>query len=439
MPLHIPFIDASIQLSAMPRLAFALMFLTCFTPGVLAQTPAPPATPQARATAPGRLRVFLDCDCFPEYLRTEIQWVDFVRQSQDADVHVLSTTSDTGGGGREVVLRFVGIGRLQGVDQSLRAVSLTADSEDVQRRNILRTISVGLLGYIAREGLPTDVNLTVRATAPDQAAAVARDPWRAWVFGLEGSSSLDREEANSEMSWDLGATADRITDMWKISFGAEIDQEIEEFDLDEDDPFKVTRRERSADGFVARSLGPHWSLGFDGRVESSTFGNVQFAADFAPAIEFSVWPYAEYATRQLRIAYEIGATHARYNEVTLYDKMRETLGRHAVSATLDQRQPWGSLQAQVEWSQFLHDFTKYRLEVEGQVSLRIVRGLSIDFEGFASRVRDQLSLPRRSATQEEVLLRLRELQSGYQIGMSFGLRYSFGSIFNNVVNPRFGS
>src|SRR5262245_27663895 len=71
-----------------------------------------------------RLRVFLDCDCFADFLRTEIQFVDFVRDPKDADVQVLSTTSDTGGGGQEVVLRFVGLARFAGVEQELRALSI---------------------------------------------------------------------------------------------------------------------------------------------------------------------------------------------------------------------------------------------------------------------------------------------------------------------------
>ena len=37
-----------------------------------------------------------------------------------------------------------------------------------------------------------------------------------------------------------------------------------------------------------------------------------------------------------------------------------------------------------------------------------------------------------------MLLRLRELQSGYNVFVFFGINYSFGSLFNNVVNPRFG-
>ena len=37
----------------------------------------------------------------------------------------------------------------------------------------------------------------------------------------------------------------------------------------------------------------------------------------------------------------------------------------------------------------------------------------------------------------EVLLRQRELATGYRFFVSGGISYRFGSIFNNVVNPRF--
>jgi len=111
---------------------------------------------------------------------------------------------------------------------------------------------------------------------------------------------------------------------------------------------------------------------------------------------------------------------------------------HELSVSFDQRQPWGSVEFGAEWSQYFHDFSLYRLEVQGEVDFRITRGLSLNIDANASRIRDQISLPRRGATPEEVLLRLRQLQSGYEVGASIGLTYTFGSLFNNVVNPRFG-
>jgi hypothetical protein len=35
-------------------------------------------------------------------------------------------------------------------------------------------------------------------------------------------------------------------------------------------------------------------------------------------------------------------------------------------------------------------------------------------------------------------LRLRQLATSYTYFINLGLSYSFGSIFNNIVNPRFG-
>lgn len=395
--------------------------------------------PERPGRVSSRLRVFLDCNCFGDFLRDEITWVDFVRQAQDADVHLLSSERQTGGGGRELVLRFVGQGRFDAVTTELRVISEIAAPESEQRAQVLRTVIVGLLNFAARDSLPPGLDVTVRPpAATPQLAAPADDIWNLWVFAVSTGAALEAEETNRESRWDLTLTADRVTDRWKLAFGTRFDEQREQFDIDEGAELEVRRTERSVEWFVARGLGPHWSVGLDGAVASSTFGNTSFAARAAPAVEYSLFPYREYATRQFVIQYQVGVEHARYTEVTLFDRRRETRARHELSAELDQRQPWGSLEAGIEWSQYLHDRSKYRLEIDGELSLRVVRGLSVEFEGRASRIRDQLSLPRRSAAPEEVLLRLRELQSGYDVSLSIGVRYSFGSLFNNVVNPRFG-
>ena len=404
------------------------------------QNPLPQTAPSAGAVAPGRLRVYLDCsDCFPTYLREEIKWVDFVRQPQDADLTLLASSQETGSGGREVTLRFVGRGSRLGVDHEHRALSLPGETEDTRRRAVLRAVQVGLLDYLSDVGLPADLSVTVReAESTGKTTTPQADPWRLWVFSVGADGSYEAEEASRERRVELNLSADRVTDAWKVSFGAQLDRQLQQFDLDEDEPFESRRRSSSVEGFAAKSLGPHWSLGLSGQIETSTFNNREFSAQVAPAIEYSIFPYRDYATRQLVVEYTIGMERARYNEVTLFDKVKETLGGHEISLRLDQRQPWGSLEARVEFFQYLHDLSLNRLEVNGEVDVRVARGLTLSFDGRASRIRDQLSLPRRSASAEEVLLRLRQLQSGYNVEVSFGLRYSFGSIFNNVVNPRFG-
>jgi hypothetical protein len=397
-----------------------------------------PSNAAAQATAPSRLRVFLDCDCFQDYLRDEIRFVDFVHQAQDADVHILSNTSDTGGGGQETVLRLVGRGRFAGFDQNLKAISQSAEAESTRRERIKRTVEVGLAAYLAREGSPANVSIDVSGERTDEQRRPADDPWKSWVFSIRGSADFNIEETQRDRSWDIEAGADRITEAWKITIGVGFNKEIEEFDLDEDEPLKAVRHDREGNWFIAKSFGPHWSFGVDGEVESSTFGNTKFAWQTAPAIEYSVFPYTEYARRQLRLAYAVGVAHARYNEITLYDKLDETHPIQEAEIAFERQEPWGSIDVNVGFRQFLHDMTKYRLEAGGELSWRITRGLSINMDGSISRVRDQLSLPRRDATQEEVLLRLRELQSAYEINFDIGFTYSFGALYNNIVNPRFG-
>ncbi len=104
----------------------------------------------------------------------------------------------------------------------------------------------------------------------------------------------------------------------------------------------------------------------------------------------------------------------------------------------EQTERWGSVEGAVEWFQYLNDLSKSRLEANGEISWRIVRGLSISADANASRIRDQIALRARGATPEEILLRLRELQSDYEWGFSVSLTYTFGSIFSSIVNPRFG-
>jgi hypothetical protein len=408
--------------------------------GVTAAVVAAAWPASASQAAPQQVRVFLDCNnCFQDFLRTEVTFVDYVRDRTEADVHVLITSTETGGGGREYTAAFIGEGTCQGTNHTLKAITTQSDSEDVVRRQLATTLRIGLLNYVAREGVPPQLGVTVRLGTEDARPAMTGDRWNNWVFSLQGSGSFEGEESSRQMQLGASVGADRVTPDWKITFGAELDHETEEFDLDEDEPVKVERREREFRSLTVKSLGEHWSAGAATEIGSSTFNNMRFSMEAAPAVEFNVFPYSQYTRRQLRVLYRLGAEHVRYHEETLFGKLEETLPLHALDVTFEQRERWGSLQASLEGSQYLHDRTKSRLEADGEVSLRVVRGLSVSAEVNASRIRDQLSLPRRGATPEEIFLRLRELQSGYQYDFQVSLTYSFGSIFSSVVNPRFGS
>lgn len=388
----------------------------------------------------GRLKVYLDCNnCFGDYIREEVDMVEYVRDPAEADVHILVSQSDTGSGGTERAVALIGLGRFKGLDFKSRALSQSGDTEDTQRQRLATAITIGLLNYLSSDGVRGGLTVEVEQSAQPGQAGPVTDPWNFWVMSLQGSIAMTGEESSRQL--DLGAevAADRITDDWKITFGLEIEHRREDFDLDEDEPLRAERKERDFDALVARSLNDHWSVGGRGSLDSSTFDNHALRTFIGPAIEYNLFPYSQYTRRQLRIGYALGPYYARYYEETLLFRTSDRQTQQELSLTIDQREPWGSLQAEVEYSTFVPDVSLSRIQLEGEVNVRLARGLSLAFEGSTSRIRDQLSIPRRGVTPEEVLLRLRRLRSGYEYNLQLGLTYTFGSIFNTIVNPRFGN
>jgi hypothetical protein len=323
--------------------------------------------------------------------------------------------------------------------QTLKAVTTTSDSEDVIRRQLATTLRVGLLHFVTRSGVPQRLEVGVELGRDPAGPGPEGDRWNKWIFSLRGSASFEGQESSRERRFGGSASADRVTDEWKFTIGASFNEQREEFDLDEDEPVQVERRERQVSGLAINSLGEHWSVGAFGELRSSTFSNTAFQAEGGGAIEYNVFPYSAYTRRQLRTQYILGMRHASYNEKTLFGLTKETRPRQEISTTFEQRERWGTIEGQVEFSQYLHDLSKYRLETNGEISWRIARGFSLTADVSASRVRDQISLPARGATPEEILLRLRQLLSGYEYDFSVGITYTFGSIFSAIVNPRFGS
>jgi hypothetical protein len=294
-----------------------------------------------------------------------------------------------------------------------------------------------LLNYATAAGLPPELELSARMRHTTGVVPV-RDPWHRWVFSVEGTASVTAEESTRSVELGLETSADRITPTWKITIGTEIDHTSERFDVEEEQSLRTTRREREVRGVVVRSLDEHWSVGGTGEFESSTFENISRSIELAPAVEWNYFPYSDYPRRQLCVLYELGLYAADYYEETLFGRLSDTRAQHSLSTTYEQREPWGSLQGRFETTSFVPDAKQYRLELESEVSLRVARGLALTALLRALRIRDQISLPRRGATPEEVLLRLRRLQSGYELDFEIGLTYQFGSPFRSMVNPRFG-
>ena len=106
---------------------------------------------------------------------------------------------------------------------------------------------------------------------------------------------------------------------------------------------------------------------------------------------------------------------------------------------LGMERPWGEAHVDLQYSHFIDDIDRSRIEFNTDIEYRIVRGLSFDIYAGVSRIRDQIYLPKGGATDEEVLVARRQLETDLSFRGGIELRYPFGSIYNNVVNSRLSS
>jgi hypothetical protein len=233
-------------------------------------------------------------------------------------------------------------------------------------------------------------------------------------------------------------SANRVTPGMKIRMSLGASHVGDEY-VYEGDTIKSASDSRSIEGLFVKSLDDHWSAGAYISVDSSTFQNVRSRIDVAPAVEYDFFPYSESTKRQLRFLYWLGFGLARYREETIYDKTRQNLLQEHLEIALEFKKKWGTISTSFEASNYFHDFRKNKLELNGEISIRVFKGLSFNIDGYGARIHDQIFLAKGGATIEEVLLQRKQLATNYDYFFSVGFSYSFGSIFSNIVNPRFGS
>ncbi|HLF14767.1 MAG TPA: hypothetical protein VI932_07755 [Bacteroidota bacterium] len=382
------------------------------------------------------IRIFLDCSrCDIDYFRTSIRFVHYVRDREKADVHIIVTTLSNGGGGTEYTLEFRGLGRFGGIDDTLSFSTRATDTEDMERSRMDSWLRLGLVRYVSSS--PEAERLKIDYTPPDSTPTVVTDPWDNWVFRTSARASIQGEQSRSYQSYNGSFSASRVTEDLKLNFSVNGRYSETEYDY-VGYQYTDISRSRSFSSLAVWSAGAHWSAGGTFSTSASTYSNTRLSVSLAPAVEFNVFPYNEATRKYLKLLYRISLTAARYEEETIYFRTSESVWRQELSVSLEMKQPWGEAGGSLSGSHLLRDIRKYEIGLFGNVSVRIVEGLSFDVQASVFRTRDQISLRKGTATTEEVLLQRRELESQYNFYVSWGISYSFGSIFNNVVNTRMG-
>jgi len=382
-----------------------------------------------------------------DFFRTEIQFVNWVRDRRDSDVHLLITAQATGAGGRSYDLLFLGSGRFDGMLDSLKYVSAFDATSDETRRGLTNLMKIGLMRYVGLTSVARDVVIGMRGQpgpgggppgGPRPAVASPEDdPWNFWVLGVSTSGHWFGESTYSSGGFSTSLSGNRVTEELKIELRVRGNYSRSETKLG--DRTEVNRQETySASALVVKSLGPNWSAGLGSTASRTTRLNQQLALRVAPVLEYSVYPYSESTRRALTVRYSLGLSYFDYEQETIFDQLRETRYDQGLDISLGLRQPWGTVGTSLSGSHYLHDTHLHNLSVGGSLSFRLFRGFNLNLGGSYTRVRDQLYIIKGDLSDEDILLRRRALLTDHFTSLSFGIQYSFGSIFNNVVNPRIG-
>jgi len=412
-----------------------VLFIALILPALL---PANLEQEDRRSVAPG---IYLDCqarDCDLNYIRKEISFVNYVRDRENADVHILITTQPTGAGGKEYTMAFIGLGRHKDRDTQLKYFSLAQQSADELRKGIVNLIKKGLLPYLYDTPLSEFISVSYDAPGP-AIQSKPHDPWNYWVFNLGLRGYFNLESQFKRYNYNLSLSANRTTEKSKfvLWINGNFDNRSYLFPGEED--IKSRTERKTVFSRYVKSLGGHWAAGLFFHIYASTYDNAALFASIGPGVEFNFFPYEEATRRELRFQYRLNLTARKYIEETVYDKLRETLLNQSFSVIFELKEPWGNVGILLEGSNYLHDFSKNKIKIESGISLRISRGLSGNLDIAYSRVGDQLALPKTEASIEERLLELKRLATNYNLQLRLGLSFSFGSIYSNVVNSRFGN
>jgi len=383
------------------------------------------------------LNLYLDgLGFYSEYIKTEIPYVNYVRDRFAADVHLMMTSQTTGSGGNDFTLFFLGQNEFAGKNDTLHFFDNTNNTEDERRSGLVLYMKMGLMPYVAKKSteIPVTITSNVAATSAEKQTD---DKWNGWVYGISAYGNINLTSNYKFYNLSGSLSANKVTEEWKIGASLGAYGNDETFDFGDGDIYKSNNDGSYASFSIVNSLNEHWSIGGEINYDASTYSNYDASINVSPAVEYNVFPYSSSTTKLLTFFYKIGPDYSDYTDSTIYDKTSELLLRNRLDVSLSLKQKWGSIALGINGSNYFHDLSKNSAGCFASINWSIIEGLTLNGFFTYDLVNDQINLPKGELTDEEILLQLTERQTDYNFYTFFGLSYTFGSIYNNVVNPRF--
>ncbi|MGB1216934.1 MAG: hypothetical protein ACPG5P_03615, partial [Saprospiraceae bacterium] len=388
------------------------------------------------------INIFLDCswDCDMNYIKQEIPYVNYAIDVNNADVYILVTNQTTGSGGSEMTLKFQGERDFKGQNSEIKYMTLPVSTEDELRSQMTKNLKAGLLPFLARTSAfdQLDISYNAPEESNEDAEEEKEDKWNSWIYSVGLNGWFNGQSTYKSLNTFGSISATRVTEKWKYRLRGSASFNRSSYDVDEDEPLIAKQSNFSGRAYMIRAINNHWSAGAYATAFSSTYSNLNFATRIGPALEYDLFPYEESNTKQLRFSYIPSASFNSYADTTIYLETEELLFQHSLGIYYETQAKFGSIDMGMNASQYLHDLGLFSLSLNGGVNIRVVKGLSFRLSGNFQMIYDQITLPKGDVSAEDIILQNVQLPTTFSYWGNFGINYTFGATYNNVVFPRFG-
>ena len=378
-----------------------------------------------------KIKAYIDCRCDENYLKQETSFLEYVRDQDLADVEIFIRDERNPTGSRSFEITIDGNNSFKDISSSATAVGYSNDTSSTLRDKLLNKLKVALVPFLEKANY--NLKLNIESNFEDSTSLDVK--WKNWVFELSGSYNNDKEESRKTNRYEVEFEIDKLTEDWRIGMEISRNESNRKFYSD-DNEYTSNRKTTSFRGRVVRSISDHFSAGVFFGAYQNTYENIHFNRYLAPAIEYSLYPYKDVLSKEITLAYRIGAGKRNYIEETIYGYTEQKLTSQTLSLNIRFRQKWGNISSYINGTQFLNDGTKKRFSLRSDLDIRVFEGLAVRLSGNINLIREQYSLAAGNTSVEDLLLQQRQIATDYRTNFSIGLSYTFGSIYNSIINTR---
>jgi hypothetical protein len=400
------------------------------------------------------VRVFLDCNawCPMQYVKTEITFVNFVPDQYLANVFVQVTSQSTGADGEEVKMFISGRENFKGKADTLRFFRNSVDTDEEYRIKFTNYLKLALVPFVSKTALAEKIVITVPQGDKEKSlnsTENTKDKWNFWVFNSRLSGNYSKDDFSKSTRYSASFSGSRTTEKLKLDAGVFFQKNTRQIKIN-NDVFDYPNDSYSMNVNGVVSINPHLSYGGGAAYTHSTFSNNDNSFTIKPAIEYSVFPYKEAVKKAITVYYEVGPVYNKYIDSSYYDKVSDNLVQQSLTANANFVQKWGNINIYAGWESFLNQFNLKgnkisglkinNVSVGGYLEFRIFKGLSVYVNASADFTKGIYpNIRKADFSTDDILSNVRQYPTTNNFYSGMGINYRFGSIYNNVVNPRFNN